>query len=47
MSAGPDGAERRARAFEIFEQVPELETWTYGPEAGCDDATRAQLLAGV
>jgi 2-polyprenyl-6-methoxyphenol hydroxylase-like FAD-dependent oxidoreductase len=47
MSAGPDGADRRARAFEILEQVPELETWTYGPEARCDDAIRAQLLAGV
>ncbi|MDX6629668.1 MAG: hypothetical protein QOH00_1914, partial [Gaiellales bacterium] len=44
---GPDGADRRARAFEILEQVPELETWTYGPEARCDDAVRAQLLAGV
>lgn len=47
MSAGPDGPDRRARAFEILEQVPELETWTYGPEARCDDAVRAQLLAGV
>ena len=47
MSVGPDGADRRARAFEILEQVPELETWTYGPEARCDDAIRAQLLAGV
>jgi 2-polyprenyl-6-methoxyphenol hydroxylase-like FAD-dependent oxidoreductase len=47
MSVGPDGAERRARAFEILEQVPEFETWTYGPEARCDDALRAQLLANV
>jgi 2-polyprenyl-6-methoxyphenol hydroxylase-like FAD-dependent oxidoreductase len=47
MSVGPDGADRRARAFEILEQVPELETWTYGPEARCDDAIRAQLLADV
>jgi 2-polyprenyl-6-methoxyphenol hydroxylase-like FAD-dependent oxidoreductase len=47
MSVGPDATERRARAFEILEQVPELETWTYGPEARCDDAIRAQLLAGV
>jgi 2-polyprenyl-6-methoxyphenol hydroxylase-like FAD-dependent oxidoreductase len=47
MSVGPDGADRRARAFEILEQVPELETWTHGPEAGCDDAVRAQLLGGV
>jgi 2-polyprenyl-6-methoxyphenol hydroxylase-like FAD-dependent oxidoreductase len=47
MSVGPDGAERRARAFEILEQVPEFETWTYGPEARCDDALRAQLLADV
>ena len=47
MSIRPDGADRRARAFEILEQVPELETWTYGPEARCDDAIRAQLLATV
>jgi hypothetical protein len=47
MSAAPDGADRRARAFEILEQVPELETWTYGPEARCDDGIREQLLAGV
>jgi hypothetical protein len=47
MSVGPDGADRRARAFEILERVPELETWTYGPEARCDDAIRAQLLGGV
>lgn len=47
MSVGPDGAERRARAFEILEEVPEFETWTYGPEARCDDALRAQLLADV
>jgi hypothetical protein len=47
MSVGPDGAERRARAFEILEQVPEFETWTYGPEARCDDELRAQLLVGV
>ena len=47
MSVRPDGAERRARAFEILEQVPEFETWTYGPEARCDDALRAQLLADV
>jgi 2-polyprenyl-6-methoxyphenol hydroxylase-like FAD-dependent oxidoreductase len=47
FSVGPDGSDRRARAFEILEQVPELETWTYGPEARCDDAIRAQLLASV
>lgn len=47
MSVGADGADRRARAFEILEEVPELETWTYGPEARCDDAIRAHLLAGV
>ena len=42
---GPDGASRRARALEIFDRVPELETWTYGPEAHCDDTVRAELLA--
>jgi menaquinone-9 beta-reductase len=47
MSVGPDGAERRARAFEILEQVPEFETWTYGPEARCDDELHAQLLGDV
>jgi 2-polyprenyl-6-methoxyphenol hydroxylase-like FAD-dependent oxidoreductase len=45
MSVGPDGASRRARALEIFDRVPELETWTYGPEAHCDDTVRAELLA--
>lgn len=45
MSVGQDGASRRARALEIFDRVPELETWTYGPEAHCDDAVRAELLA--
>jgi hypothetical protein len=35
MSVGADGASRRARALEIFDRVPELETWTYGPEAHC------------
>ena len=45
MSVGPDGAARRDRALEIFDRVPELETWTYGPEAHCDDAVRAELLA--
>ena len=45
MSVGPDGASRRARALDIFDRVPELETWTYGPEAHCDDAVRAELLA--
>jgi hypothetical protein len=45
MSVGPDGASRRARALEIFDRVPELETWTYGPEAHCHDAVRAELLA--
>jgi menaquinone-9 beta-reductase len=45
MSVGPDGSSRRARALEIFDRVPELETWTYGPEAHCDDAVRAELLA--
>jgi menaquinone-9 beta-reductase len=44
MSVGPDGVSRRARALEIFERVPELETWTYGPEAHCGDAVRAELL---
>jgi hypothetical protein len=47
MSAGPDGIARRDRAFEIFDAVPELETWTYGPEAHCDDDVRTQLLAPV
>jgi 2-polyprenyl-6-methoxyphenol hydroxylase-like FAD-dependent oxidoreductase len=45
MSVGPDGASRRARALEIFDRVPELETWTYGPEANCDATVRAELLA--
>ena len=45
MSVGPDGASRRARALEILDRVPELETWTYGPEAHCDDAVRTELLA--
>jgi transposase len=45
MSVGPDGAERRGRALEIFDRLPELETWTYGPEAHCDDAIRAEILA--
>ena len=45
MSVGPDGASRRGRALEIFDRIPELETWTYGPEAHCDDAVRAELLA--
>jgi glycine/D-amino acid oxidase-like deaminating enzyme len=45
MSVGPDGASRRARALEIFDRVPELETWTFGPEAHCDDAVRTELLA--
>jgi menaquinone-9 beta-reductase len=45
MSVGPDGVSRRARALEIFDRIPELETWTYGPEAHCDDAVRAELLA--
>ena len=45
MSVGPGSADRRGRAFEILEEVPEFETWTYGPEARCDDALRAQLLA--
>jgi menaquinone-9 beta-reductase len=47
MSAGPDAMARRDRAFEIFDAVPELETWTYGPEAHCDDDVRTQLLAPV
>lgn len=46
MSFGPGGAERRARAFEILDSVPEFDTFTYGPEARCDDALREQLLAG-
>lgn len=45
MSVGPGGAARRDRALEIFGREPELETWTYGPEANCDDAVRAELLA--
>ena len=45
MSVGPDGAPRRGRALEIFDRLPELETWTYGPEAHCDDAVRTELLA--
>ncbi len=45
MSAGPEGTTRRNRALEIFEEVPELETWTYGPESHCTDEVRAQLLA--
>ncbi len=45
MSVGPGAASRRARAFEIFDRLPELETWTFGPEAHCDDAVRAELLA--
>jgi 2-polyprenyl-6-methoxyphenol hydroxylase-like FAD-dependent oxidoreductase len=45
MSVGPDGASRRERALEVFDRVPELEIWTYGPEAHCDDAVRAELLA--
>jgi 2-polyprenyl-6-methoxyphenol hydroxylase-like FAD-dependent oxidoreductase len=45
MSAGPDAIARRNRAFEIFDAVPELETWTYGPESHCDDDVRAQLLS--
>ena len=45
MSVGPDGASRRGRALEILDRVPELEIWTYGPEAHCDDAVRAELLA--
>ena len=44
MSVGPDGASRRGRALEIFDRVPELEIWTYGPEAHCDDGVRADLL---
>ena len=45
MSIGPEGATRRERALEILDRVPELEIWTYGPEAHCDDAVRADLLA--
>ena len=45
MSVAPDGASRRGRALEILEGVPELEIWTYGPEAHCDDSVRAELLA--
>ena len=45
MAVGPEGEARRARALEIFERVPELETWTYGPESFCDDAVRAELVA--
>jgi 2-polyprenyl-6-methoxyphenol hydroxylase-like FAD-dependent oxidoreductase len=47
LSADPDAAARRFRALEIIDSVPELEMWTYGPEAGCDDAVRAQLLAPI
>ena len=35
----------RLRVWEVFDRVPELEIWTYGPEAHCDDAVRAELLA--
>jgi len=45
VGGGLAGSSRRARALEIFDRVPELETWTYGPEAHCDDAVRAELLA--
>jgi 2-polyprenyl-6-methoxyphenol hydroxylase-like FAD-dependent oxidoreductase len=45
MSIGPEGATRRERALEILDRVPELEIWTYGPEAHCDGAVRADLLA--
>jgi 2-polyprenyl-6-methoxyphenol hydroxylase-like FAD-dependent oxidoreductase len=45
MSVGPEGATRRERALEILDRVPELEIWTYGPEAHCDEAVRADLLA--
>jgi menaquinone-9 beta-reductase len=45
MSAGPDGTARRDRALEIFDAVPQLETWTYGPEAHCDDDVRSLLLS--
>ena len=45
MSVGPDGASRRGRALEIFDRTPELETWTYDPEAYCDDNVRTELLA--
>ena len=45
MSVGSHGASRRARALEIFDRIPELETWTYGPEAHCDEAVREELLA--
>jgi 2-polyprenyl-6-methoxyphenol hydroxylase-like FAD-dependent oxidoreductase len=47
LSATPDAAARRARALEIIDSVPELEMWTYGPEASCDDTVREQLLAPV
>jgi 2-polyprenyl-6-methoxyphenol hydroxylase-like FAD-dependent oxidoreductase len=45
MSVGADGAYRRERAFEILDRVPELEIWTYGPEAHCDETVREALLA--
>jgi 2-polyprenyl-6-methoxyphenol hydroxylase-like FAD-dependent oxidoreductase len=45
MSVGPNGAARRGRALEILDRIPELEIWTYGPEAHCDDTVRADLLA--
>jgi 2-polyprenyl-6-methoxyphenol hydroxylase-like FAD-dependent oxidoreductase len=45
MGVGPEGASRRERGLEIFDRVPELETWTYGPESRCSDAVRAELLA--
>jgi hypothetical protein len=45
MSVGPNGAARRGRALEILDRVPEMEIWTYGPEAHCDDAVRADLVA--
>jgi hypothetical protein len=45
MSVGASGAPRRGRNLEILDGVPELEIWTYGPEAHCADVVRADLLA--
>ena len=39
------GYEAGADGLEILERVPELEIWTYGPEAHCNDGVRAELVA--
>ncbi len=45
MSPGPPGLKRRIRTLELVENIPEFETWTYGPEASCPNDIRTQLLA--